>query len=145
MFQVKLNIGTNQPQFGNRTDSGGMVKSLFAMLAASPPRFSIKPACGLAFLFPGHSIESTTMTYEEFLDEVTTLLTELYDLTDEAAIKLVVDAQANDYFVTHDDKEELRTFAQAKLEAAAIYQAKQNKNETQRKQQQRQVQKKKAP
>lgn len=85
------------------------------------------------------------MTYEEFLDEVTTLLTELYDLTDEAAIKLVVDAQANDYFVTHDDKEELRTFAQAKLEAAAIYQAKQNKNETQRKQQQRQVQKKKAP
>lgn len=85
------------------------------------------------------------MTYEEFLDEVTTLLTELYELTDEAAIKLVVDAQANDYFVTHDDKEELRTFAQAKIEAAAIYQAKQNKNETQRKQQQRQVQKKKAP
>jgi hypothetical protein len=85
------------------------------------------------------------MTYEEFLDEITTLLTEMYDLSDEAAIKLVVDAQANDYFVTHDDKEELRTFAQAKLEAAAIYQAKQNKNETQRKQQQRQVQKKKAP
>lgn len=85
------------------------------------------------------------MTYEEFLDEITTLLTEMYDLSDEAAIKLVVDAQANDYFVTHDDKEELRTFAQAKVEAAAIYQAKQNKNETQRKQQQRQVQKKKAP
>jgi hypothetical protein len=85
------------------------------------------------------------MTYEEFLDEITTLLTEMYDLSDEAAIKLVVDAQANDYFVTHDDKEDLRTFAQAKVEAAAIYQAKQNKNETQRKQQQRQVQKKKAP
>lgn len=83
------------------------------------------------------------MTYEEFLDEITTLLTEMYDLSDEAAIKLVVDAQANDYFVTHDDKEELRSFAQAKIEAAAIYQAKQNKNETQRKQQQRQVQKKK--
>ncbi|RZT11453.1 hypothetical protein SAMN05216319_0062 [Duganella sp. CF402] len=85
------------------------------------------------------------MTYEEFLDEIATLLTEMYDLSDEAAIKLVVDAQANDYFVTHDDTEELRTFAQAKLEAAAIYQTKQNKNETQRKQQQRQVQKKKAP
>jgi hypothetical protein len=85
------------------------------------------------------------MTYEEFLDEVTTLIAELYDLDDAAAIKLVVDAQANDYFVTHDDKEELRTFAQAKLDAAAIYQAKQNKNQTQRKQQQRQVQKKKAP
>lgn len=85
------------------------------------------------------------MTYEEFLDEITTLLTEMYDLSDEAAIKLVVDAQANDYFVTHDDKEELRSFAQAKIEAAAIYQAKQNKNETQRKQQQRQVQRKKNP
>lgn len=76
---------------------------------------------------------------------MTTLLAERYDLDDAAAIKLVVDAQANDYFVTHDDKEELRTFAQAKLDAAAIYQAKQNKNETQRKQQQRQTQKKKAP
>lgn len=85
------------------------------------------------------------MTYEEFLDEITTLLTELYDLDDAAAIKIVVDAQAADYFVTHDDKEELRTFAQAKLEAAALYQAKQNKNQTQRKQQLRQVQKKKAP
>lgn len=85
------------------------------------------------------------MTYEEFLDEVTTLLAEIYDLEDEAAIKLVVDAQANDFFVTHDDKEELRTVAQAKLDAATLYQAKQNKNQTQRKQQQRQVQKKKTP
>lgn len=85
------------------------------------------------------------MTYEEFLDEVTTLLAEIYDLEDEAAIKLVVDAQANDFFVTHDDKEELRTVAQAKLDAATIFQAKQNKNQTQRKQQQRQVQKKKTP
>lgn len=82
------------------------------------------------------------MTYEEFLDEIATLLTEMYDLDDEAAIKIVVDAQANDYFVTHDDKEELRTFAQAKVEAAALYQAKQNRNETQRKQQQRRAQKK---
>ncbi|MYM26169.1 hypothetical protein GTP46_26420 [Duganella sp. FT135W] len=83
------------------------------------------------------------MTYEEFLDEITTLLTEMYDLSDEAAIKLVVDAQANDYFVTHDDKEELRSVEQAKIEATALYTAKQNKNETQRKQQQRQEQKKK--
>jgi hypothetical protein len=85
------------------------------------------------------------MTYEEFLDEVTTLLTELYDLSDEAAIKLVVDAQDAEYFVAHDDKEELRTVAQAKLDAVALYEAKQNKNTTQRKQQQRQVQKKKTP
>jgi hypothetical protein len=85
------------------------------------------------------------MTYEEFLDEVATLLTELYDLDDETAIKLVVDAQANDYFVVHDDKEEMRTVAQAKQDAAALFEARQNKNQTQRKQQQRQVQKKKTP
>jgi hypothetical protein len=85
------------------------------------------------------------MTYEEFLDEVTTLLTELYDLDDEAAIKLVVDAQAADYFVVHDDKEELRTVEQARLDAAALHKAKQDKNTTQRKQQQRHVQRKKTP
>ena len=83
------------------------------------------------------------MTYEEFLDEIATLLTEMYDLSDEAAIKLVVDAQANDYFVIHDDRDELRSVAQARIEAAALYKARQNKNQTQRKQQQRQVQKKK--
>jgi len=92
-----------------------------------------------------YRIESCAMTYEEFLDEVTTLIAELYDLDDAAAIKLVVDAQADDFFVAHDDKEEMRTFAQAKLDAATIYQAKQNKNQTQRKQQQRLIQKKKAP
>ena len=84
------------------------------------------------------------MTYEEFLDEITTLLTEMYDLSDEAAIKLVVDAQAADYFVTHDDKEELRTIEQAKLDAATLYHAKENQKNTQRKQQRR-LQAKKAP
>ncbi|HEX7983841.1 MAG TPA: hypothetical protein VF616_10010 [Duganella sp.] len=83
------------------------------------------------------------MTYEEFLDEVTTLLHEIYDLDDAAAIKLVVDAQAADYFVAHDDKEELRTLEQAKKDATALYEAKQNRNQTQRKQQQRRVQQKK--
>lgn len=67
------------------------------------------------------------MPHEEFLDEITTLLTELYDLEGEAAIKIVVDAQAADYFVIHDDKDDLRTFAQAKVEAVALYGAKQNK------------------
>ena len=85
------------------------------------------------------------MTYEEFLDEVTTLLAEMYDLDDAAAIKLVVDAQAADFFVAHDDKEEMRTVEQAKLDATTLFQAKQNKVQTQRKQQQRQTQKKKTP
>jgi phenylpyruvate tautomerase PptA (4-oxalocrotonate tautomerase family) len=83
------------------------------------------------------------MTYEEFLDEVTTLLHEIYNLDDAAAIKLVVDAQAADYFVRHDDVEEMRTPAQAKLDATALYEAKQNKVQTQKKQQQRLSAKKK--
>ncbi len=83
-----------------------------------------------------------SMSYEEYLDEVTTLLTELYDLEDSAAIKLVVDAQDAEYFVRHDDVAELRTPEQAKKDATALFEAKQNKVQTQKKQQQRQRQKK---
>jgi len=80
------------------------------------------------------------MTYEEFLDEVTTLLTELYDLEDEAAIKLVVDAQAADFFSLHDDTPELCTEERAKADAVTLFEQKQNKQHTQEKQQQRQRQ-----
>jgi hypothetical protein len=77
------------------------------------------------------------LTYEAYLDEVTTLLTELYDLDDNAAIKLVMDAQEAEYFSPHDDHEEMRTLERAKQDAVALYKAKQNRNETQQKQQQR--------
>jgi hypothetical protein len=77
----------------------------------------------------------TTLTYEAFLDEVTTLLTEIYDLDDDAAIKLVVDAQADDYFVAHDDHEAMRTVEQAKKEAKALFEGKQNRQQTQARQQ----------
>lgn len=77
----------------------------------------------------------TTLTYEAFLDEVTTLLTEIYELDDAAAIKLVVDAQDDDYFVAHDDHEEMRTVEQAKKEATALFEGKQNKVRTQERQQ----------
>ena len=82
----------------------------------------------------------STLTYEAFLDEVTTLLTEMYDMEDEAAIKLVVEAQDAEYFVAHDDKPELRTLEQAKQEAVALYKARQNRVETQQKQQRAQHQ-----
>jgi phenylpyruvate tautomerase PptA (4-oxalocrotonate tautomerase family) len=82
------------------------------------------------------------LTYEAFLDEITTLLTEIYELDDEAAIKLVVDAQADDYFVAHDDHEEMRTLEQAKKEAVALYENKQNRAQTQGRQQLRARQKK---
>jgi hypothetical protein len=75
------------------------------------------------------------LTYEAYLDEVTTLLTELYDLDDNAAIKLVMDAQEADYFSPHDDHEEMRTLARAKEDAKALFTAKQNKVQTQHKQQ----------
>jgi len=84
----------------------------------------------------------TTLTYEQFLDEITTLLTEMYELDDEAAIKLVVDAQADDYFVAHDDHEDMRTLERAKQEATALFEAKQNKKVTQERQQLRARQKK---
>lgn len=77
------------------------------------------------------------MTYEEYLDEVTTLLTELYDLDDAAAIKLVVDAQDGEFFVAHDDKPEMCTLEQAKKDAVTLFDAKNNKVQTQKKQQQR--------
>lgn len=82
-----------------------------------------------------------TLTYEAFLDEVTTLLTEMYDMEDDAAIKLVMQAQDAEYFVIHDDKPELRTLEQARKDAVALYKAKQNRVETQQKQQRAQHQK----
>lgn len=83
------------------------------------------------------------MTYEEFLDEVTTLLTEMYELDDAAAIKLVVDAQDAEYFVAHDDHEEMRTLERAKADAKALHEGRQQKVQTQQKQQQRRAQQKK--
>jgi hypothetical protein len=84
----------------------------------------------------------TSLTYEVFLDEVTTVLTELYDLDDANAIKLVVDAQAADFFVLHDDQPEMRTVEQAKKDAITLFENKQNRQKTQEKQQQRVRQKK---
>ncbi len=79
----------------------------------------------------------TDMTYEEYLDEITTILTELYDLDDAAAIKLVVDAQDGEFFIQHDLRPEMRTVEQAKKDAISLFETKQNKQKTQEKQQQR--------
>ena len=83
------------------------------------------------------------MTYEEFLDEVTTILTELYELDDAAAIKMVVDAQEADFFSLHDDLPQMRTVEQAKKDAVTLFDEKQQKVQTQKKQQQRVQQKNK--
>ena len=63
------------------------------------------------------------MTYEEFLDEVATLLTEIYTLGDEAAIDIVMRAQADDFFSGHDDDPSICTQERAELDARAIFKA----------------------
>lgn len=61
------------------------------------------------------------MTYEEHLDEVTTLITEKYDVADQAAIKMVMRAQADDFFSGHDDNPAIWTLDRAHLDARAVY------------------------
>lgn len=61
------------------------------------------------------------MTYEEHLDEVATLLTEIYTLGDEVAIDLVVRAQADDFFSAHDDDPALCTQVRAEQDARAVF------------------------
>jgi len=82
------------------------------------------------------------LTYEAYLDEVATLLTELYDLDDAAAIKLVVDAQEAEFFSLHDDHADMRTLERAKKDAASLFEARMNRVQTQKKQQQRSHKKK---
>lgn len=64
------------------------------------------------------------MTYEEYLDEVTTLMTEKFDLTDEDAIKHVMRAQAAGFFSLHDDLPEMRTQERAEQDAKTIFEQK---------------------
>jgi hypothetical protein len=87
----------------------------------------------------------TNLTYEAYLDEVTTLLTELYDLDDNTAIKLVVDAQEAGYFSPHDDHPEMRTLERAKEDVATLFTARQNRVKTQQHQRARSRAKSKPP
>lgn len=61
------------------------------------------------------------MTYEEYLDEVTTLITEKYDLGDEAAIEMVMRAQADDFFSGHDDDTSICTLDRAHRDAGTVF------------------------
>jgi len=61
------------------------------------------------------------MTYEEHLDEVATLITEIYTLSDDAAIALVLRAQADDFFSGHDDDLTICTQARAEEDARAVF------------------------
>ena len=61
------------------------------------------------------------MTYEEYLDEVCTLITEKYGASDEGAIQMVMRAQADDFFTDHDDTPALCTLERAHREAKIVF------------------------
>ena len=61
------------------------------------------------------------MTYEEYLDEVTTLITEKYDMSDAAAIQMVMRAQADDFFSGHDDDPSICTLDRAHQDAKTVF------------------------
>ena len=60
------------------------------------------------------------LTYEQHLDEVATLLFELYDQTEDAAIKIVMAAQADDFFSPHDDDPSMCTLERAQADARSV-------------------------
>ena len=61
------------------------------------------------------------MTYEEYLDEVTTLITEKYGTSDETAIEMVMRAQADDFFSGHDDEPSICTLERAHQDADTVF------------------------
>jgi len=61
------------------------------------------------------------MTYEEYLDEVVTLITEIYTMEDEPAIALVMRAQADDFFSGHDDDPSICTQERAEQDARTVF------------------------
>lgn len=61
------------------------------------------------------------MNYEEYLDEVTTLITEKYDIADEAAIQTVMRAQADDFFIAHDDDPTICSLERAHKDAKIVF------------------------
>ncbi len=61
------------------------------------------------------------MTYEEYLDEIATLLTEIYTLSDDTAIGIVMRAQEDEYFCPHDDDPTMCTQERAEQDARVIY------------------------
>lgn len=65
--------------------------------------------------------KTTHMTYEQHLDEVTTLITEKYDVADQAAIDMVMRAQADDFFSGHDDDTRVCTLDRAHEDARTVF------------------------
>lgn len=69
----------------------------------------------------GKNTMAKPMTYEAFLDEVTTLITEKYDVADKAAIAMVMQAQEDGYFSGHDDTPRICTLDRAHEDARTVF------------------------
>lgn len=61
------------------------------------------------------------LSYEDYLDEVTTLISEIYTVADDVAIDMVVRAQADDFFSIHDDQPTLCTLEKAQEDARTVF------------------------
>lgn len=61
------------------------------------------------------------MTYEDYLNEVTTLIFEENDVTEEQAINMVVAAQDAEFFVLHDENDAMRVQVQAEKDALTVF------------------------
>ena len=61
------------------------------------------------------------MSYEQHLDEVATLLTEIYTLEDDVAIAIVMRAQEAEYFSGHDDDPTICTQERAEADARYVF------------------------
>ena len=61
------------------------------------------------------------MSYEQHLDEVATLLTEIYTLDDDVAIGIVMRAQEDEFFCPHDDDTAMCTLERAQQDARTIF------------------------
>lgn len=61
------------------------------------------------------------LTYEQYLDEIATLLTELYTLEDQTAIDIVMRAQADDFFSSHDDDPTICTLERAQTDVRTVF------------------------
>lgn len=61
------------------------------------------------------------LSYEAYLDEVTTLITEIYTVEDDVAIQMVMRAQADDFFTLHDDDPTMCTLARAQADARLVF------------------------
>lgn len=74
-----------------------------------------------AFTLDAQKTNHMTMTYEQYLDEITTLIYEKYDVTEAEAVKYVVRAQAAEFFSKHDETPSMRTQEQAVIDAKTVY------------------------